>query len=203
METQKYSTKEMDKLCQNLLDEQVVGFPTDTVYGLAIIGNSQTAFDSLVKIKNRPITKPLSVMVYEKKQIQELTEITEKHEKMIEHFLPGAATLIFNAKAGLPIQMTLGCPTIGIRIPNHQTALSVLKMIGQPLLVTSANISGQSPLLKANDVFQTFAGQLTSLIDEDSQGSQASTVIDLTKDKPVILRQGPISKEEIDAVWEG
>ncbi len=202
MKTVIYASNCYDKLCDDLLNDKVVGFPTDTVYGLAISSYSSKAFDALVAIKNRPITKPISVMVDSIDKIKELAILDNRKLKMLEALLPGPVTFLLKAKDNLPYHMTLGYSTIGIRIPNHPTSLAILKKVNVPLLVTSANLSGEEPLLKANDVYNKFNDKLASLIAEDSLGNQASTIIDLSNDKPVIVRDGPISHQEVMTIWE-
>lgn len=202
METKKYGREQIANLCQDLLAEKVVGFPTDTVYGLAISSYSSQAFSNLVEIKKRPITKPLSVMVGDICQIDSLALVDERRQRMLQAFLPGPVTFILKAKENLPYFMTLGQSTIGIRVPNHPISLAILNQVKIPLLVTSANLSNQEALLKAKDVYHLFHSQLASLIDVDSLGHQASTIIDLTNQKPIIIRKGPITEKEVLAVWE-
>ncbi len=193
--------QEIDVICEDLNQEKVVGFPTETVYGLAILADSLPAFQALVQLKNRPITKPMTVMVDDKRKLSLFANINLQQQKIIDAFMPGPLTIILEAKKDLPSTMTLGQKNIGFRIPNHALSLSILKKINKPLLVTSANVSSFPPLIKADEVYETF-NQLSSLINVDSLGQNASTVVDLTKEKPVLLRKGKISLEEILNNWE-
>ncbi len=202
MKTRMCSCQEIDTICQDLENEKVVGFPTETVYGLAIVSNSEKAFNQLMELKHRPITKPLSVMVANVDEIKKIAYVNAQQEKIIRHFMPGPLTILLKAKPNLPYFMTLGQETIGIRIPNHPLSLSILKKMKQPLLVTSANLSNEKALLLAEDVYKTFNPQLVSMIKEDSEGQMASTVVDLTSNDLKILRQGPISKEQLLPIWE-
>jgi len=202
MKTRMCSCQEIDTICQDLENEKVVGFPTETVYGLAIVSNSEKAFNQLMELKHRPITKPLSVMVANLDEIKKIAYVNAQQEKIIRHFMPGPLTILLKTKPNLPYFMTLGQDTIGIRIPNHPLSLSILKKMKQPLLVTSANLSNEKALLRAEDVYKTFNPQLVSMIKEDSEGQMASTVVDLTSNDLKILRQGPISKEQLLPIWE-
>ena len=200
METKIYESFEYDKLCKDLLDGKVVGFPTETVYGLAIIYNNKDAFEKLYQIKNRSITKPISMMVASKDHIKDVAYIDKKAELVIDKLMPGALTIILNAKENLPEHVTFNKPTVGLRIPTNDVALNILKKVNMPLLVTSANISNEKSLIKAKDVYKTFNGQIASLINEDAINGVASTVCSLITSPIKILREGPVSLEDIKKV---
>lgn len=200
METKVYQSNEYKEIVKDLLDGKVVGFPTETVYGLAIVYNNKEAFDKLYKIKNRSITKPISMMVSKETPLTNVAYVDDRAKKVIDNFMPGSITIILKAKEDLPEHVTFNYPTVGIRIPTNDVALNILKEVNLPLLVTSANISNEQSLMKAKDVYEKFKGQIASLIDEDAIGGVASTVVSLV-DKPIkVLREGPISKEEINKV---
>ena len=141
MSTKICTIKEWNRICTDLLNCQVVGFPTETVYGLGIIADSQKAFDALVSLKQRPITKPMTVMVKDVDEIEKYAFVNEKQKNVMQQFMPGPITIILKAKPNLPFTMTLGQSTIGFRIPNHELTLKILKQVRKPLLVTSANLS--------------------------------------------------------------
>lgn len=197
METSKYGINNIDKIINDLYEEEVVGFPTETVYGLAIVYDSINAFNKLAMIKQRPITKPLSMMVSDVNEIYKYAYVNEPAKKIINKFMPGSLTIVLKAKENLPSHNTMNLNTIGIRIPSNKTALEILKKCEKPLLVTSANISSFAPLQTATDVFNTFNGKIKSLIMEDSLNDTASTVIDMSSDNIKILREGIIKKEDI------
>ena len=202
MESKLYKATEYKKIVSDLLNAKVVGFPTETVYGLAIVYNNKEAFDKLYEIKNRGINKPISMMVSSLKVLDQVAYIDENSKKIINSFMPGPLTIILKAKDNLPEHVTFNQKTIGIRIPNHELALKILKEVGLPLLVTSANISNEPSLIKAKDVKEKFEGKIASLIDEDAINGEASSVVDVTN-KIKIYREGPISKEEIEKVLGG
>ena len=202
MGTKIYQSFEYEKIVSDLLDGQVVAFPTDTVYGLAIVYDNKDAFDKLYQIKNRSITKPISMMVASSDIIHKVAFVDQKSQKVIDKLLPGALTIILNAKDNLPTHVTFNDPTVGIRIPNHQTTLNILNKVNKPLLVKSANISNSSDLIKAEDGFKQFNGQITSLINEDATNGVASTVVNLTTSPIKVLRKGPIEEETILKIME-
>ena len=201
MECKLYNSFEYEKIVEDLLNGHVVGFPTDTVYGLAIVYDNKSAFDKLYNIKNRDINKPISMMVYDKEVLKEVAYIDENSKKIIEKLMPGALTIILKAKPNLPEHVTFNLKTIGVRIPTNKTALDILEKVNKPLLVTSANISNEPSLLKSKDVYEKFKSMLYSMIDEDALGNEASSVISVYEDIK-IYRQGPIDLKTIKKVVE-
>lgn len=200
METKVYQSKDYKKIVEDLLKGEVVGFPTETVYGLAIVYNSKEAFDKIYQIKQRSITKPISAMVANKEVLKNIAVVDKRASQVVDNLMPGSITVILPAKDNLLEHVTFNLNTIGVRIPTNETALRILNEINIPLLVTSANISNEPSLLKAKDVYSKFNGKIASLIDEDAINGVASTVVDLTKKPIKILREGPISKERIEEV---
>lgn len=203
METKIYQENNYLNMIDDLLQGEVVGFPTETVYGLAIVYDNKEAFNKLYQIKNRSITKPISMMVADVKQIEKVGFVNEKIKRVIDALMPGSLTIIIKAKNNLPEHVTFNKPTIGIRIPSNKEALEILKKVNVPLLVTSANISNEKSLSKYLDVYQKFNGQIASLLAKDANSLTASTVVDLSEDKVNVLREGPIRKEEIEKVFKG
>ena len=203
MKTKIYQENNYIEIINDLAKGKVVGFPTETVYGLAILYDDKSAFDNLYLIKNRLITKPISMMVSSTNQIEKVAYIDKKIKRVINKFMPGPLTIILKAKENLPEHVTFNKPTIGIRIPNHKIALDILERINKPLLVTSANISNEPALSKSKDVYEKFAGKIESMIDVDASNDIASTVIDLSSGTPILLRKGPITLEEIIKEYEG
>ena len=198
MGTKVYKATQYQNIINDLLNGEVVGFPTETVYGLAIVYDDINAFNKIYEIKNRSVNKPISMMVSDVKSLKEVAYVDEIVEKVINKFMPGPLTIVLKAKENLPVHVTFNLKTIGIRIPNHKTALNILKGINKPLLVSSANISNEASLMKASEVYQKFKNKVFSLIDEDALDGEASTVISLIDGKLTLLRKGPISLEEIE-----
>lgn len=197
MESKLYEVSEYKKIVEDLLNGKVVGFPTETVYGLAIIYNDKSSFDKLYEIKNRSITKPISMMVSDRNVIEQVAYVNETQQKVIDNLMPGALTVILKAKENLPEHVTFNYPTVGIRIPTNDVALKILKEVNKPLLVTSANVSNEPSLIKYEDVFDKFNGKIASLIKQDAINGIASSVVDLTTSPIKVLREGPVSLNEI------
>ncbi|MEE0967636.1 MAG: L-threonylcarbamoyladenylate synthase [Bacilli bacterium] len=199
MQTVVVSDKEIDKVVQALDEEQVVSFPTETVYGLAVKFNSHKALDRLMEAKDRDYSKSITLMISKKEDISHYAYINEDALKIINAFMPGKITLIFNKKENIDPYMTNGKETIGIRIPNNKYVLSLINKTG-PLLVTSANLSGHINTTCTKEVLEQLNGRISLIVDGKTEGDIASTVVDLTQEEVRILRVGEITKEEIGEV---
>lgn len=197
--TKIYESDNYDNIIQDLNEGKVVGFPTETVYGLAIVYDNVDSFNKLYEIKNRSITKPISMMVASKNQLKDVAILSANDEKIIDKLMPGPITLVMKACPNLPYHVTFNLKTIGVRIPDHKIALDILRKINKPLLVTSANISGNMPLYKYEDVYKTFDGKIASLIAKDANNEAPSTVFKVENGLE-IFREGPIKKETIERI---
>lgn len=173
-----------------------MAFPTDTVFGLGSICEKE-AMLKVYEAKGRSFDKPLPMMCDSLEMIERYAYVSEDAKKIIEKFVPGPLTIIFRKREEVGSYVTNGKDTIGIRVPDDEWILSIIKDIGKPLMVTSANISGAGSLLKWQDVLDEMDGKIDGIVMEDARGDAASTIIDVT-DGIKILREGPISLEEIE-----
>lgn len=195
MKTIKYTKMDMQKIIDRLLTGGILAFPTDTVFGLACIMDKD-AIAKIYEAKGRSFDKPLPMMCSGKEMINSVAIINKDSEKLIDKYMPGAITIIFNKKDNVEDYVTNGKNTIGIRVPNDEWILELIKELKMPLLVTSANISGDGSLLKWEDVYSCMNGKIDGIVCEDARGDVASTIVDCT-DEIKILRDGPISADEI------
>lgn len=195
MNTIKYLKKDIKEIKNILIKGGIVAFPTDTVFGLACAMDKK-AIAKVYKAKGRTFDKPLPMMCSGKDMIDGVAYINKSAEKLISKYMPGAITLIFNKKETTPDYVTNGKDTIGIRVPDDEWILNLIDEMGCPILVTSANISGNGSLLKWEDVYECMNGKINAIVCEDARGDSASTIVDCTGNIR-ILRQGPISEEEI------
>ena len=182
----------------------VVAFPTDTVYGLGAIFSDAEAVRKIFRAKGRPENKPLSILVSDEKQVQLLAEtVSCEAEKLMKEFWPGALTLIFRKKqsAGIPDEVTAGGDTIGVRMPDSEIAVRVIREAGLPLAAPSANLSGQRSASNAEEVIGDLNGRIDLIIDGgDCPVGISSTVLDVSGEKIRILREGTITAEMIEKV---
>ena len=178
--------------------DEVVAFPTETVFGLGVKFSHLEALEKIYEIKHRSHSKAISLMIYDPKDIEKYAYVNENAQKLIDHFMPGMITLVLKKKSILSDDFTAGYDTIGIRIPDDPFVLKLLKEVG-PMLVTSANISGQETLLNDQEVCKQFKGKIKMIVKGKCKNTLASTVIKVDEDV-TILRQGCIQEEEIREV---
>lgn len=174
-------------------------FPTDTVYGIGCNAFDESAIKKLFKIKSRSYTKPINVLISNKEQLKELvSSISEKEQKLIDKFWPGALTIIFTKKENTSNILTSNLNTIGIRMPNDKICLDLLNTTNFPLATTSANISNEKPGVKIADFYDTFNHKVDFILDDGiSDIKIASTIVQIIDDVPKVLREGAISQKEI------
>lgn len=195
-----YKRNQLNEVLQTITQEDVVIFPTDTVYGIGASIFSPKALDKIFEIKNRPTDKSLIVLCADELQLEEIVgPLSVDVKKIIDAFLPGGLTLILKCYMSLPEEITRGKQTIGVRIPDHPLALELLKEFG-PLATTSANISGEPSPTKIDRLNPVI--QRVNYVFDDGETKQQipSTILDCTKDEFVILREGAITLEEIQKV---
>lgn len=200
METIKYTKQDLNRIKESLLKGEIIAFPTDTVFGLGCIVNKQ-AIDKIYEAKGRSFDKPLPMMCNGIEMIEKVAKVSEEAKKIINKFVPGALTLIFNKKDNVEDFVTNGKPTIGIRVPDDKWILDLISGLNQPLLVTSANLSDTSSLIRWEDVYSQLNGKIDGIVCEDASGDSSSTIIDVT-DKVKLLRKGPISLQDIMEVMK-
>ena len=195
METTKYSKQDKKNIINCLLNKGIVAFPTDTVFGLGCIMDKE-AIAKVYEAKGRSFDKPLPMMCNGLEMIESVAYVSDNAKKIINKFVPGALTLIFNKKAEIEDYVTNGKPTIGIRVPDDKWILDLIEELGQPILVTSANLSDTGSLLSYKDVLAQLDGRIDGIVCADATGETSSTIIDVTNDIK-LLRQGPITLDQI------
>jgi L-threonylcarbamoyladenylate synthase len=189
-------------LAEKIKEGKVVGIPTDTVYGIAARIYDKEAINRIYKIKNRPKNKPLVIFVSDSKEIEDLVEeIPPFALKLMDNFWPGPLTLIFRASKYVPKDIISNLDTVGIRIPNCKVILDLLKVLKEPLAVTSANISGKKELSSTIEVKKELGDKLDFILDGGViKHKCVSTIVDVSGDFPVIIRRGKLKKEQLEEV---
>ncbi|WP_396266358.1 L-threonylcarbamoyladenylate synthase [Halobacillus amylolyticus] len=182
-----------------LHQQQVVAFPTETVYGLGADATNEVAVQRIFEAKGRPADNPLIVHVADKSQVEGLvTETPPIARKLMDNFWPGPLTLILPSNGTAASNVTAGLPTIAIRMPDHTVALSLLTAAGRPLAAPSANRSGRPSPTEAVHVSQDLDGRIAGIVDGGPTGvGVESTVLDCTAEIPMILRPGGVTKEDL------
>ena len=180
------------RLVELLRAGSVVGFPTDTVYGLAALASHERAVRRVFEVKGRLLSQPLILMVAEIAQVPGLAEVGERERAYMARWWPGPLTLVLPAKPHLRPPLVSGEPrTVGVRIPDHPDALALLRAVGAPLATTSANRSGLPEAM--TPVEAAWLGGVAAVLDGGrAPGGVPSTLLDLSGSEPRILREGPI-----------
>lgn len=187
------------KAAEIILAGGVVVYPTDTAYGLAVNALDEEAIGKLFIIKQR-VQKPLPVIVDSQKMLKKIAVVHAKEQELMKKYWPGALTIIFDKKDTIPPPLTLGLPTIGVRIPDLKVAQELVKMTGKPLTSTSANITGKGNCYTVECVtrmFQDAESQPDLILDAGEIPEVAvSTVVRVDGSKVNVLRDGPIEIEQ-------
>ena len=180
----------------------IVAFPTDTVYGLGACANLPQAVERVYQVKERPRNMALPLLLARILQISEVAEPVPPIAWLLAHnFLPGALTLVLHKSNSVPDIITGGGITVAVRIPAHPIPVALADGVGMPIVGTSANLSGKPSVLTADKVYSQFGDKVDLVIDGGRcPGGRESTIVDVTGETPVVLREGAISREELRRV---
>ena len=184
---------------QSIKDGGVVIFPTDTVYGIGCNPYDKNAIDKIFKIKKRDKAKQLPILGYSKQVLKQIVEFDEIANKITDKFWPGRLTLVLPLKDVRLQKLFGGTKTIAVRVPNNKCALTLLKEC-KLIIGTSANISGKKSLVDPSYLKDKVLDCDVFLNDGPIQSSGASTIIEIENENIKILRDGVISKSDLDEV---
>nr|WP_235820457.1 L-threonylcarbamoyladenylate synthase [Halalkalibacter krulwichiae] len=181
---------------------EVVAFPTETVYGLGANALEEAAVKKIFEAKGRPSDNPLIVHIADTSQLSELVEeVPQVAQQLIKHFWPGPLTIILKKKQSVAESVTAGLDTVAVRMPNHPVALELLRDAGVPVAAPSANLSGKPSPTSGEHVYHDLQGRIAAILDGGQTGvGLESTVLDCTKDVPVLYRPGGATITEIEAI---
>lgn len=184
----------------------VVIYPTDTLYGVGVNAFDDDAVTKIYKIKKQNRNKPISVVVKDIKMARKIACIDSKVEKILSNIWPGPITVVLRKKEIISDMLTGNGETVAVRIPDNKFISTLMEKIDFPITATSANISGENNLLKADEIIEKFKKAKFApdlFIDAgDIKNSTASTIIDLTTGIPKILRVGIVGREKIKEFFE-
>ena len=192
-------------LSQRIKSGELIIYPTDTVYGLGAIISNEESINNIYFAKSRSFNSPLIALLSSVDKVDEVAEVSvedrELLNKLAKAFWPGALTVILRKKDYIPEIMVSGGNTIGVRIPNLDLAIKILDLAGGVLATTSANISGEPSPKSYEELSEAIKSKVNLLIDGGKcKLGEVSTIIDLTKKVPKILRKGAITTEEIEKI---
>ena len=176
----------------------LVAFPTETFYGLGANALDPQAVGRVYASKGRPESKPLLVLVDSVRMVQSLVEgVPAAACTLMTKYWPGPLTLVFRARGNLPVELTAGTGTVGVRMPAHPVAFGLVRTAGFPVTAPSANLSGEAPPTTAADVQRIFEGKIELILDGGATtGGLPSTIVDVTVTPPRAIRRGALELPE-------
>ena len=201
MKTVILNKKEFKQVASFLFQGCIVVFPTETVMGIAVVADNYDSYKQLIDVKNRPLEKAFPLVVGNKKQISDYAIINDKQKRIIEKLMPGPLTIVLKKKNNVPSYVTAGKDSIAIRMSDDEFVLKVLKDLGKPILLTSANLSGEPSSLNDEEAQKIFYGKVRAIVQGDCPIQIPSTIVDLTATEPKILREGIVSIDQINEIW--
>ena len=180
------------------LDEGAVAVvPTDTVYGIGTGAFCEEAIREIYRIKERPASSPLQILTGTLEQARRVAQFSPGAEKLAAAYWPGALTAIL-PPAAAGNTLTRGFAGLGLRIPGNTCLVQLLEHMAHPMACTSANLHGQPVLTEENAILQTFDGKVDFIFLGGTLSPVASSVVDLTGPSPVLLREGGVSRMDLE-----
>lgn len=180
----------------------LVAFPTETVYGLGAVYNNEPALLKVFAVKGRPADNPLILHIYHLDQLSQIiSSVSPAADRLIQRFWPGPLTLIFPKKNEVSSIVTANLNSVAVRMPSDPAALELLRLTGIPVAAPSANLSGRPSPTHGEHVVNDLLGKIELIIDAGPcPAGVESTVLSLMGEKPVILRPGTVTREELELV---
>lgn len=189
--------RERIKEVVNVLEKGgTVVYPTDTCYGLGVDATNENAIKKLRKLKQRPVKEPISIIVSSLSMIEKYGKITKSVRFLVREFMPGPLTIIIKKKKIVPD--ILNRSGVSFRIPANKVALALVKKLGKPITAPSANPRGLQPAYSIRKVLEYFDRKVDVVIDSGTLPRVIpSTIIDMKKDYPKLIRKGPIAFRKV------
>jgi tRNA threonylcarbamoyl adenosine modification protein (Sua5/YciO/YrdC/YwlC family) len=181
--------RKVQRAVDALSNGEVIGYPTDTVYGLGCDLMNKRAVDRLYMLKRMARTQPLAFICPDLADIARYAVVEKPVYRILRHYLPGPYCFILQATREVPKLVLSKRKTIGIRIPNHEVTLALVRGLGRPLISTTAQLDGGDPFVDPAELDNAFPG-LGLVVDAGGGGVVPTTVIDLTTSPPTVLREG-------------
>ena len=179
----------------------LVAFPTETVYGLGADGLNPEAVARVFQAKKRLLSDPLPLHIADRNWLRELVYLNDTAEALMDRVWPGSLTLVLSKKDIIPNIVTAGLSKVGLRMPKSPVALQLIKEVGGPITGTSANITGLPSPRIAKDVEKYLRDRVELILDGGRcEIGLESTILDLTGEKPILLRKGAIESSELEDI---
>lgn len=199
-----FSPKDCEKTAKLLLDGHLVAIPTETVYGLAADAKNKSAIEKIFQVKQRPNNHPLIVHIAGILELERWAiNIPRIAYTLAEAFWPGPLTIVLNKADDVPEEISGGLKTIALRVPSKPRLLELMHHHHLGLVAPSANLHKKLSPTEAQHVYKNLYGLIPAVLDGGSCAvGLESTIIDLTQDKPTLLRQGPITKKDLELILQ-
>jgi len=168
----------------------IIAYPTDTVYGIGCDLFNKKAIERVYQIKRIPKYKQLSFICSDLKEISRYAQVGNFAYRMMKHLLPGPYTFLLAATRIVPKMMLTKRRTVGIRVPNNEIVLSIVRELGNPIISTSASLYKDEILSDPEEIGKNFGPSLDLIIDGGKLVSELSSVVDLSGEPPIIIREG-------------
>ncbi len=187
----------LDRALELLRAGEAIAFPTDTVYGVGSAGLDAGAVARLYVIKERPRTQAIPLLLADPEDLALVcSHVSDMAEHLAHRYWPGGLTLVVPAARYLPQELVAGGATVAVRVPDHPVLRALIRRLGQSLAATSANRHGGPNPATAQAVFEQIGDRLPLILDGGpTPGDVPSTIVDVSGDRPVVLRQGSLRVE--------
>ncbi len=182
----------------------VIVYPTDTIYGLGANALDKKAVEKVFKIKQRDFSKPISIIIKDLKTANKFINLNTEIKTKLKKLFPGPFTVVLYKKDIIPDMLTSQTKKVGVRIPDCNFTKQLMEELDFPITTTSANVSGQEAPSNIEEIIEQFKNAQSKpdlILNAGAvENNSPSTVLDLTGPKPLVLRTGAISKEELDKI---
>ena len=200
----KVNMQEIDNIAQRIKEGKIVIFPTETVYGIGTNAFDDDACKRIYEIKERPMDKPLIVLISNLDMLYNIAkDVNELEKKLIDEFWPGPLTIVFEKKENCEISdiVTSGGNSVGIRMTSGIIPNLLIEKSGVPIVAPSANISGKSTGIKIKNIIEELGDKVDYILDfGDVEKAVESTIVKVVENKIYILREGKILKKQLKKI---
>lgn len=184
------SLPHLEHIAELLNNDGVIAYPTDTLFGIGCLISRKKAVDRIRAIKGSSVDKPMSILCSDMSMLSQYVKYLDTPTiSLLKEMFPGPYTAVLPCNARVPLYLQKN-QLVGIRIPEHRFCNAITSILGEPIITTSCNISGKYPSLSAMGIDDSIGHLLDLVVDCGSLIGLASTVVNLTTDKPILLRKG-------------
>ncbi len=186
----------IDKIVKEIKKGNLVIIPTDTVYGISADMTNEKAIEKVYNAKNRDKNKPLILLVSNVDMLKEYTEkLNSLEEEIINKYLPGKLTILLHKNSKVSDKITGKSDLVGIRMPNSKQLIQIIDKVGNPIISTSANISGKATITNPKDVEKEMLKHISYVEDAGTLNNEPSSIIKIENDKIIVIRKESVAKQ--------